>query len=206
MARTKSEFLSSFGTAFELLKTLVNAVLDAGGNDDDLRRVLKDKTLARKFAEIVMQGRGIAVPDGCETLNVNYAQELVEAIKDCTFDWKNDNIVEKNFPNHPHETGEVTLTVKLFHFGRDMSSDDVVKEMDKEGFRPATLRELLAYAAKNPDEQRKYPIVALGLFWRHLFGREVPYLGIRVNGRKLFLGWWGEGWNGRYFFLAVRKS
>ena len=206
MARTKSEFLSGFGMAFELLKALVSAVLDAGGNDDDLRRVLKDKTLARKFAEIVMAERGIVVADGCEMLTVNYAQVLAEAIKDGTFDWKNGDIVEKNFPNIDHESGEQNLMVKLFHFGRDMSSEDAVKAMDKDGFRPATLRELLAYAVKNPDEQRKYPIVGLGSFWQHLLVRNVPCLDIDGGERLLYLLWWSYVWVGHYRFLAVRKS
>ena len=42
MARTKSEFLASFGTAFEVFKGLADEVLDLGGSDDDLRRVASE--------------------------------------------------------------------------------------------------------------------------------------------------------------------
>jgi hypothetical protein len=206
MARPVSELLKNFGKMFEVVKTLVNAVLDMGGNDEDILRILKDKKLAQKFAEMLLAERGISVPDGCEIISVDYALKLIDAITAAAFDWKNDDIVEKNFPNQAHETGEQNLTVKLYHFGKDMSSEDVVSAMDKDGFRPATLRELLAYAVKNPDEQRKYPIVGLGSVWGHGGHRSVPYLDLGGGGRELGLGWWSDGWYGRCRFLAVRKS
>lgn len=153
-----------------------------------------------------MAERGIVVPDGCETLSVNYAQVLAEAIRDGKFDWKNDNITSEHFMNADHETDEATLTIKLFHFGRDMLSGNAVKEMNKKGFRPATLRELLAYAVKNPDEQRRFPILALGSIWEGLSGLSVPHLNIGHDGRLLGLYWWHSNWTKRCRFLAVRKS
>ena len=206
MARPISELLKNFGKMFEVTKVLINAILDMGGSDDDLLRVLKDKTLARKFAEIVMEGRGIMVADGCELIAVNYGLKLVEAIAEGAFDWKNDDITSKNFKNADHEKGEATLKVKLFHFGRDMSSEDVVKEMDKDSFRPATLRELVAFAAKFPDEQRKYAIVGLGSVMERDGDRDVPCLDLLGHERGLDLSWWGGGWGGYYRFLAVSKS
>lgn len=206
MARPVSELLKNFGKMFEVVKTLVNAVLDMGGNDEDILRILKDKKLAAEIAKQIMAERGITIPDGCEVLSVDYALKLIDAITAATFDWKNDDIVEKNFPNQAHETGEQNLQVKLYHFGKDMSSEDVVSAMDKDGFRPATLRELLAYAVKNPDEQRKYPIVGLGSIWSRGDDRLVPCLRLHGSGRELSLGWWSDGWGGRYRFLAVRKS
>ncbi len=206
MARPVSELLKNFGKMFEVVKTLVNAVLDMGGNDEDVLRILKDKKLAQKFAEMLLAERGITIPDGYEVLSVNYALKLIDAITAAAFDWKNDDIVEKNFPNQAHENGEQNLQVKLYHFGKGMSSEDVVSAMDKDGFRPATLRELLAYTVKNPDEQRKYTIVGLGSFWSRGGDRDVPCLGLDGYERELHLGWWSDDWNGYYQFLAVRKS
>ncbi|MBI2506681.1 MAG: hypothetical protein HYW00_00890 [Candidatus Colwellbacteria bacterium] len=54
MARTKSKFVSSFGTAFEVFKGLADEVLDLGGDDDDLRRVLRDKQLRRAIAGLIV--------------------------------------------------------------------------------------------------------------------------------------------------------
>ena len=206
MARPISELLKNFGKMFEVVKVLVNAVLDMGGNDEDILRILKDKKLAAEIAKQIMAERGITIPDGCEVLSVDYALKLIDAITAAAFDWKNDDIVEKNFPNQAHETGEQNIQVKLYHFGKDMSSEDVVSAMDKDGFRPATLRELLAYAVKNPDEQRKYSIVGLGSVWSRGDGRGVPCLSLSGRGRGLGLGWWGGGWRGYCQFLAVRKS
>lgn len=206
MARLKSDILSGYGKGFEVLKAFVNAILDNGGTDEDVLRIVKDKAMADKVAKLILADRGVIPTDGCELLSVNYALKFVEAIAAGAFDWKNDDIIEQNFPNQTHETGEQNLTVKLFHFGREMSSEDVIKAMDADGFRPATLRELLAFGAKNPDEQRKYPIVGFGSLWRHLDDRFVPCLVFSGDARRLGLGWWSYDWFGFCRFLAVRKS
>jgi hypothetical protein len=191
---------------FEIVKVLVNAVLDMGGNDEDILRILKDKKLADEIAKQIMAERGITIPDGCEVLSVDYALKLIDAITAAAFDWKNDDIVEKNFPNQAHETGEKNLQVKLYYYDKDMSSEDVVSAMDKDGFRPATLRELLAYAAKNSDEQRKPAIAGLGSVWSRGDERFVPYFYLSGRQWKLCLSWWSGSWGGNYRFLAVRKS
>lgn len=51
------------------------------------------------------------------------------------------------------------LEPRVFQFERSL---DPKVEMDKSGYRPATIWDLLEYGIKNPDEQRLYPIVALG--------------------------------------------
>lgn len=205
MARS-SELLKNFGKTFEVVKTLINAVLDLGGNDEDFLRILKDKGLAVEIAKLILAGKATGSPDGLEPLNIDYEKPLPDAIKEGAFDWKNDDITSKNFPNGNHEKGEATIKVKLYHFGRDMSSEGVVSAMGKDGFRPAMLRELLAFAAKNPDEQRKYPIVGLGSVLRRDVDRDVPYLRRLGDERDLDLSWWGDDWLGDYRFLAVSKS
>jgi len=57
MARKKSEFLAALGIAFEIFKAIADAVISRGGNDDDLRRIVSEKGLAGKIAEVVMAGR-----------------------------------------------------------------------------------------------------------------------------------------------------
>ena len=54
MARQKSPFLSAFGVVFEIWKELVEAVIAKGGTDDDLRRILTDKTLRDKIADLIV--------------------------------------------------------------------------------------------------------------------------------------------------------
>src|SRR3989344_1562887 len=63
MARKpKSEFLSGAGTAYEILKAISDAVRGKGGDDDDLRRLLSDKDLAREVASVIVGRRGEQFP------------------------------------------------------------------------------------------------------------------------------------------------
>ena len=54
MARQKSEFVKSFGTAFEIWKALCEEVFSCGGTDDDIRRILKDGNLRKEIAALIM--------------------------------------------------------------------------------------------------------------------------------------------------------
>ncbi|MDP3999303.1 MAG: hypothetical protein Q8P76_01755 [bacterium] len=148
-----------------------------------------------------------SVADGLVRLFVDYTRPLANMIKeDGRFDYVNSDITEKNFQINRRPNGEAEM--KVYHFNRDIDSDEAIREMDKEGYRPAELPEGLAYAKANPDEQRKYPIVLLGSLsvWRGFIGdRRVPCLcGVGVE-RDLDLGWFCGGWDSRCRFLAVRK-
>jgi hypothetical protein len=128
-------------------------------------------------------------------------------IADGKYDWKDDDITEENFPIPKEMKGKkVEISTKLFNFDRGISCEDAKKEMDKGGFRPATLFEQQAFAQKHPDLQRQFPIVALGSVWTDAGGhRVVPCLGVGDGRRGLSLSWLGSGWIARYRFLAVRK-
>lgn len=54
------------------------------------------------------------------------------------------------------------LDMALFHFDRDMKTEDAEREMETAGYRPATLAELLFFGLLHPDLFLKYPLVALG--------------------------------------------
>ncbi len=121
------------------------------------------------------------------------------------YGWVNSNINEKNFPTTAEKDYEVEY--KVFHFDRFVSSDDVIVEMEKEGFKPANILELLKLGEVEPDFQREFPIVALDSAWRSADGdHDVPFLNYDGGERGLSLGWCGRrGWNGRCRFLGVRK-
>lgn len=55
MARPKSDFLKSWGTMFEILKALVNEVLERGGTDDDMRRIQTDLALRAQIAQLIVK-------------------------------------------------------------------------------------------------------------------------------------------------------
>ena len=81
-------------------------------------------------------------------------------------------------------------------------------------FRPADLRELLAFGSAYPAAQRRLSVVALGTRWKDARGRRhVPYLGRGVPAapggpmsRGVALGRLGAFWNGECAFLAFRAD
>ncbi|MEK7061874.1 MAG: hypothetical protein AAB957_01290, partial [Patescibacteria group bacterium] len=94
----------------------------------------------------------------------------------------------------------------LYHFGKKTESDWVIAEMAKDGKRPATLRELLAFRENNPELQRKFPIIALGSVWVGRDGyRRVVYLYRYHSERDLSLYWYESDWLGFCRFLGVSK-
>ena len=199
MSREKSEFLSSFGIALEIFKAIADAVLGLGGTDQDLRRILTDKGLRKKIAEIV-------VSEVRQTFRVlvDYSKSLAEMIQAGNYDWKNNDITQDHFPTKGN--GQQEVEVVLFHFGRNISSDDAIAEMERAGYRPARIEELLALGASQPELQKQYPIVGLGSVWRDPSGlRRVPYLFWDDSGRRLRLHWLEGDWRESCRFVALRK-
>ena len=54
MSAKKSEMLSVAGTIWEIVKAIWNAVLELGGTDEDMRNVLKIKTMANDLALVIL--------------------------------------------------------------------------------------------------------------------------------------------------------
>ncbi len=172
-----------------------------------LSDVFEEKaTLGNRFA--VRQALGLgALPSTPGSHIVDYSLDLEAMIAVGNYDWRNDDITDKRFPIVG--TGRAEFEYTIFHFDRNMSSEDAVKEIvaaDAENpWEPAKIENILAYGAKNPEEQRKFPIVGLGSVGRVFGARYVPFLGRFDSGRLLYLGWWGFGWDADVRFLAVRK-
>jgi hypothetical protein len=97
------------------------------------------------------------------------------------------------------------VAFEYVHMDRDASTDEVLAEMDRRSLRPALYEELLGFAEKYPDEQRKYPIVALGSESGVRGDRHVAYLWYDDRGRCLLLYWIDYDWRVTFRFLAVRK-
>jgi hypothetical protein len=135
---------------------------------------------------------------------IDYAKSVEQMKSDGQYDWSNDNINGENFPITGEEVVETKL--ELVHLNKVASTKEVEAYLEENGFRPATLEELLAFGATFPDVQREYPVVALGSSWVHRYGfRDVPYLHRRGSERNLNLSWGDSLWFGICRFLAVRK-
>lgn len=202
MAREKSELKSGMGKAMETFIALVEEVEDLGGSDEDTRRIKTDKALRRQIAELLIQDRAI---DGRFAVTVNRDLSLADMIAAGQYDWLDSGITAERFPVSGSGASEVEIV--LVHFGRDMSTDAVLKELDVRGYRPAKIEELLALGAAQPELQRQYPIIALASVWRDPRGyRRVAYLDGTGAERYLRLHWYVHGWRDVCRFAAIRKS
>jgi len=132
-------------------------------------------------------------------------KSLEQMIADGHYDWTNDDITVKRFLLRGH--GVVEVEQKLFHFDEeeDIESDEAKWRIGEDGWEVARIEDLLAFGGKHPDEQRKYPIIALGSVARVDGHHFVAYLGRDDTKRYLDLGWWGRRWDRSCRFLAVRK-
>lgn len=178
----------------------MEAVINKLGGLDGVRRFLADE---HKVVE--------AIAITTYRLIVDYTQNLSDMVKRGKYDWVNGDITEKNFPCA--KSGSENVSVEILHlkrhFNLGISSNAAVAEMDRLGYRPATIEELLAFGAANPEIQRQFPIVALGSTCVPDGYHSVACLygdkGGSERERHLNLHWWRGGWVDSDRFLAVRK-
>lgn len=141
-------------------------------------------------------------------LSVDPAKGLTEMIVACACGWNHPDITVENFPVVGTGAGVVKMEYKIFHFGRTIVSgvpeELIVADDLARPWVPAKIDKLLTYGAANPDEQRKYPIVALGSVASIDQDDRVPCLTMGLRERSLDLEWLGVNWPGHYRFLAVR--
>ena len=208
--RTKSEFVSSAGTVFELVKKLSDEVNGLGGSDDDLRQIISGDGVARQIAELLVARSEPRSYD----LSVDYSRPLAEVVAAGGYNYVNDNITEENFPTvkgNPidpvvHPGGVVVTQAVLVHLDRVVDSDDVLGELERQGLRPGTMFELAHFGEQHPDIQRQFPVVALGSVWALSNGdRDVGYLGEDGDDRGFGLDWYDLRWSAYCRFLAFRK-
>jgi hypothetical protein len=198
-----SQLARGASMAADVWQKLDARVKARGGTDEDMYR------LANKEGEgILDMVADRLVKMGAVQRNRYPAKashkSLQEAIAAGKYDYASDYITAEHFKLE----GEIVVAAELVIYppDRDIESDDVVKELDQMGLRPATLQELCAFGEKYPDIQREFPIVALGSVYVDAYGgRFVPFLDCWSAGRRLSLGDWGGEWIPFYRFLAARK-
>lgn len=206
MARSISPIISGAGWLAGFADNLIKSLRERGVPDEDIHRLAADtkegKTLISKIVDIFVEVSQKA-KDIFRVL-VDYYRSLEDMIAAGKYDYANPDINAKHFPVAKH--GKEDVAVELVHFDRNISSDEAIPELDKMGFRPATLPELLAFGEKYPDVQRRFPVVALGSVWLRLSGRRnVACLWGDSTERGLTLSWFEGDWLARYRFASVRK-
>lgn len=131
------------------------------------------------------------------TLTHQFENTLHAVIAACNLDWVNPNI-EKHFTLEP-----VRKERKAFHFGCNISSDEAERHMKAEGWNPANLAELIAYA--KDEWNGKDWVVALGSSAQFDGLCHVPILCRHSAERDLNLYWRGRVWSRYSRFLAARN-
>lgn len=184
-------------------------VLDRHGvSREHFVNLRKDAELAKKIADLIVGTKQFV--DNLFSAIVDYSRSLEDMITAGQYTWVNDDITEKHFPIPKPPVGLPTkaeIKLELIHFNKVMTSDKVLAELKKQGLRPATLPELLAFGEKYPEKQREFTIVALCSVWRSFDGgRRVPCLWGGSDWRRLSLSWGDDDWHDYYRFLAVRES
>jgi hypothetical protein len=216
MARKKSEFVSAFGVASEVIRAIANAVVDAGGSDADLASIRGNQAKLTAIAEIVVgKPAATSVPvvreepmEATYTVFVNYVLLPMVDLKK-SFDFVSELWDGRKW--RPHDSlkgiaqtpGELVFFLK--NFGKQMSSEAVIAWAEANGYRVANHLEALAFAQANPDIQRKLWYVALGSSAAHGDRQCVAYLSSRGSKRDLGDGWFGRDWLASTRFLLVRK-
>jgi len=149
-------------------------------------------------------------------LSIDYTKTVEQVIADGNYNRENSDVTSKNFPISPEMIEKkVEVSTKLFHFNRNISSEDVISEMDEAGYRPANLMELLVLGASfpelqgqfsTPELQGRFSTIALGSVWHDAYdGRHVPYLDVNGSRRELDLDHFDGAWSVYCRFFGVRK-
>ena len=97
-----------------------------------------------------------------DTYRVEVLCDLPAAIAAGKFDYVSGEISPANYPEADCKVGPVEVT--LVDLG-EVSTEQATAELDKRGFKPATLPVLLALGAAQPELQRQFYIVAFGSRW-----------------------------------------
>ena len=137
-------------------------------------------------------------------LVVDRTKSVEEMIVAGNYDYATPDINCERCPAVRDDTiGDATL----FHFDVELSTEVCLSTLDKIGYRAADVSELLAFGATYPEEQRKYPIFALGQDVRGSDGYVfVGFLGHWCNERWLAITPRDSRWHQRCRFLAFCKN
>jgi len=199
---TKSDIVSGMGLAMSIVTNLVSKVKKAGGTDEDIHRLVRPdgEEILDKVADLI-----VTVKRQVFKVVVDYAKSLEEMIEVGKYDNVNSDITSDHFP--VTGTGQKEKEITLFHFNRSIFSNDAIAEMEKAGYHPALVEELLSLGAAYKELQKQFPIVALGSVWRYPDGsRHVPSLFWNGDERRLDLHCFESGWFVDWRFAAVRNA
>ena len=186
-----------------------------------IERVENQKSLFKSALKKLVNSSEKELSDflGRQFFLIHPIKSIKDAIKKVKYDWVYDYILkgeenQKLVKQLEKASVSKEVETELVHFNKSISTENALKELDRMGMRPATEVELLAFGVEYPEEQRKYPIVALpsqeqinnDSVFRDEGGIRCALCLFRHGAeRRLDLVWLEGAWHGRWRFLAVRK-
>ncbi len=135
----------------------------------------------------------------CGTLTL---QEMILAGQ---YDYINKDITPEHFPTGDKTYEVELLVVHVLHMQEYISTRTVEILLREGQLRPANIEELIAFGAKYPNIQRKFPIISLGPSALLCHRPCVPALSRSGDKRNLKLDWSDVIWDDYCRFLAVRE-
>lgn len=181
MSRQKSEFVSAFGTSFEIFQKLAGAVYDAGGNDDDLRKLLSDEAVRHRVSKLLVGELSVIEPREYKVSMVR--RTLAEGIRSGAYHYVNADIKAECFRADAHPPG-TELKAVFVELRRELPRERLDAEFARYNLRHGTLTELLAFETAFPDALPKLTLFALGSSWTSGGFTSSPYVCDRVHGAK----------------------
>lgn len=140
------------------------------------------------------------------TMEVNGAEDYEKLKADGNCAHVDPGIKSKNLPIW--DVSKRTGLFKPFFFNENKSSEEIILSMKRKGYRPATIEDQFTLAAKNPELQKMFNIIALGSMHKN----RVPSLcfdrctDARMHNLVPCKGKWSSFKVSENGFLAVRKN
>lgn len=175
MARSKSDSLGGLGVWFEIAKVITAETFALDGTEEDIRRIISDKQLAKDFAKLLIAARPGATSEPVKparpplvgrvvktiTIPAYESSSFAEAVRLGKFD--NDTIdIVHQFADERVGLAKPTK-VELVEFDRDWWNDEALAwGIENGNKKPIETVHIMGIAIKLPNEQRERPIVVGG--------------------------------------------
>ena len=124
--------------------------------------------------------------DGTFNVLVDYNQSIEEAVK--SYDSVTPQIISERFIPPLVRRGKSGIVVELVRFEEPLSTEEMIHEFKRMGYRPANIYELLALGEQFPEVQKKFTIVAFGSLWQFEGGDHYIYYAPFLYGTNLIRG------------------
>lgn len=223
MARTTKSLFTRYSKAIEVLGAILRAVFSLKAAPDVFVRLLKDKERIKQIAELIVRPEKWVLMDAVDLFDMGLFTDwdkiplegrLETLLALAKFDRVGEGVrssscfvLEEDNPR----IGKEHLHIALFYLPKRtttkvvgvVTAEEVLVQMDRRNFRPATCTELLLFAKDNPNLQWQFPVFALGArdtrFGGYLcISHEGACRTIEINPYTS----WGSGCQ----FLAVKKD